>query len=61
MREYPIILTLKTNQAMISRLEAQAAAVGRNRSEYIRDLINTLADREDVREAVTKALNPTQV
>ena len=55
-RKYPRMLTAKSNQAINARAERLAAEAGRNRSEYLRDVINTLAAREDLRQAVNQAL-----
>jgi hypothetical protein len=57
---YPKILTLKTDQSMINKLEDLAAAAGRNRSEYLRDVTQALASHPYLRQAVTEALPPTQ-
>jgi len=58
--KYPIVLTMKTSPAIINRLEAQADAVQRNRSQYIRDLINTLAAHPYLKQAINEALPPTK-
>ena len=55
-RKYPRMLTAKSSAAINARAERLAAEAGRNRSEYLRDVINTLAAREDLRQAVNQAL-----
>ncbi len=56
MRHYPKMLTAKSNQLINSQVEALAAETGRNRSEYLRDLITVLTHNREVRQAVTRAL-----
>ena len=56
MKKYPKMLTAKSSQAINDQVETLAAAAGRNRSEYLRDIILLLAAREDLRNAIKKAL-----
>lgn len=57
--KYPLVLTLKSTKAINDQAQAIAEATGRNRSEYVRDVIQTLAKDQDLRQAVNKALEET--
>lgn len=57
---YPILLTIKSNDRINKTASHLAKEANRNRSQYVRDVINTLADREDLREAVNEAIGEKQ-
>jgi len=54
--KYPNLLTVKSTKDLNRTAARLAQAAGRNRSEYIRDVIQTLANRDDLQQAVNEAL-----
>jgi hypothetical protein len=57
--KYPAMLTVKTTRELNRTAADLAKDAGRNRSQYIRDVIKTLHHRPDVCEVVNKALGPS--
>lgn len=54
--QYPKVLTLKSTKEINDQARVIAEATGRNRSEYVRDLIQALARDRALREAVNRAI-----
>jgi hypothetical protein len=54
--KYPKLLTVKTTKELNRAAADLAKAAGRNRSEYIRDLINTLAKDKSLQNEVNQAI-----
>jgi predicted transcriptional regulator len=54
--KYPKMLTVKSSQEINRSASRLARKAGRNRSEYVRDVIKTLDQRPDLQEAVNEAL-----
>jgi predicted transcriptional regulator len=54
--KYPKMITIKSDQQTMRRANALARETKRSRSEYVRDLINVLADDQNLRQAVKDKL-----
>lgn len=55
--KYPTFLPVKTNEAINAKAAKLAAAAGRNRSDYIRRLIQALAADPNLQQAVNQAID----
>lgn len=56
MQNYDKYLTARVSREELQAITAQAKAVDRTRSEYLRGVINALRDRHDLRNEVKKTL-----
>jgi len=55
--KYPNLLTIKSTKEINSLAASLAKAAGRNRSEYIRDLIRLLSVDQNLRKLVNNAID----
>lgn len=56
MQNYDKYLTARVSREELRDITAQAKAVDRSRSEYLRGVINVLKDRDDLRKEIEKTL-----
>ena len=56
MQNYEKFLTARVTPEELKALTAQARAMDRTRSEYLRGIINALRDRIDIRREINKSM-----
>ena len=56
MQNYKTFITARVTHEDLRELKAQARGAGRTQSDYMRGIIQTLKDRQDLRREVCRAM-----